>query len=73
MVLSADLGRSSGLSRFKSEFPNQYISVGISEQNLIGVASGLADEGFKVFVTSFAPFLSMSERTNKDEFRLHET
>ena len=59
IVLSADLGRSSGLARFKIEFPNQYISVGISEQNLIGVASGLASEGFKVFVTSFAPFLSM--------------
>ena len=59
MVLSADLGRSSGLARFKTEFPKQYISVGISEQNLVGVAAGLADEGFKVFVTSFAPFLSM--------------
>ncbi len=59
IVLSADLGRSSGLDRFKSEFPEKYLSVGISEQNLIGVASGLAKEGFKVFVTSFAPFLSM--------------
>ena len=59
IVLSADLGRSSGLARFKIEFPNQYISIGISEQNLVGVASGLADEGYKVFVTSFAPFLSM--------------
>ena len=57
MVLSADLGRSSGLDRFKSQFPDQYLSVGISEQNLIGVAAGLAKEGFKVFVTSFAPFL----------------
>ncbi len=59
MVLSADLGRSSGLDRFKKEFPENYISVGISEQNLIGVASGLSKEGYKVFVTSFAPFLSM--------------
>lgn len=59
IILSADLGRSSGLARFKIEFPNQYISIGISEQNLVGVAAGLADEGYKVFVTSFAPFLSM--------------
>ena len=59
MVLSADLGRSSGLDRFKKEFPDKYLSVGISEQNLVGVAAGLAKEGYKVFVTSFAPFLSM--------------
>lgn len=59
LIISADLGRSSGLDRFKNEFPNQYLSVGISEQNMIGVAAGLAREGFKVFVTSFAPFLSM--------------
>jgi transketolase len=59
MVLSADLGRSSGLDRFKKEFPSNYLSVGICEQNLIGVASGLSKEGYKVFVTSFAPFLSM--------------
>tara|TARA_X000001036_G_C20687290_1_gene808112 strand:- start:1812 stop:2795 length:984 start_codon:yes stop_codon:yes gene_type:complete len=59
MVLSADLGRSSGLDRFKKEFPEKYLSVGISEQNLVGVAAGLAKEGYKVFVTSFAPFLSM--------------
>ncbi len=59
MVLSADLGRSSGLDRFKKEYPEKYLSVGISEQNLIGVSAGLAKEGYKVFVTSFAPFLSM--------------
>lgn len=59
MVISADLGRSSGLDRFKQLFPKNYLSVGISEQNMIGVASGLAREGFKVFITSFAPFLSM--------------
>lgn len=59
IVLSADLGRSSGLDRFKAKYPSKYISVGICEQNLIGVASGLAKEGHKVFVTSFAPFLSM--------------
>jgi transketolase len=59
MVVSADLGRSSGLDRFKKQFPEKYLSVGISEQNMVGVAAGLAKEGFKVFVTSFAPFLSM--------------
>ena len=33
MVISADLGRSSGLDRFKAAFPNKYLSVGICEQN----------------------------------------
>lgn len=59
IVISADLGRSSGLDRFKAAYPEKYLSVGICEQNLIGLASGMAREGYKVFVTSFAPFLSM--------------
>lgn len=59
MVLSADLGSSSGLSRFKDAYPNNFLNVGISEQNMIGVAAGLAKEGSVVFATSFAPFLSL--------------
>ena len=59
MVLSADLGSSSGLSRFKHEYPESFLNVGISEQNMIGVAAGLAKEGFIVFATSFAPFIAM--------------
>ena len=59
MVLSADLGSSSGLSRFKNAYPDNFLNVGISEQNMIGVAAGLAKEGFVVFASSFAPFISM--------------
>ena len=59
MVLSADLGSSSGLSRFKNAYPDSFLNVGISEQNMIGVAAGLAKDGFVVFATSFAPFISM--------------
>lgn len=59
MVLSADLGNSSGLDRFKKAFPDQFVNVGIAEQNLIGVAAGLAKEGHTVFASSFAPFISM--------------
>ena len=47
MVLSADLGRSSGLDRFKKEHPDKYLSVGISEQNLIGVAARIDKKGAK--------------------------
>lgn len=59
MVLSADLGNSSGLDRFKKAFPDQFINVGIAEQNLVGVAAGLAKEGHTVFASSFAPFIAM--------------
>lgn len=59
MVLSADLGRSSGLVRFKAEYPDKFVNVGIAEQNLIGVAAGLAKEGAVVFATSFSPFIGM--------------
>lgn len=59
MVLSADLGNSSGLDRFKKTYPNQFLNIGIAEQNMIGVAAGLAKEGYNVFATSFAPFITM--------------
>jgi transketolase len=59
IALSADLGNSSGLDRFKSNFPNRFINVGIAEQNLVGVASGLAKEGLIPFASSFAPFITM--------------
>jgi len=59
MVLSADLGNSSGLDRFKNAYPDKFINVGIAEQNMIGVASGLAKEDYVVFATSFAPFIAM--------------
>ena len=56
MVLSADLGRSSGLDRFK-RVSDKYLSVGL--RNKINWNSFRTfKEGYKVFVTSFAP-LSM--------------
>lgn len=58
-VMSADLGSSSGLARFYSKYPEAFVNVGIAEQNLIGVAAGLAKDGTPVFATSFAPFISM--------------
>jgi transketolase len=58
-VISADLGNSSGLDRFKLAHPNKFVNVGIAEQNMVGVAAGIAKEGFVVFASSFAPFISM--------------
>jgi transketolase len=59
MVLSGDLGKSSGLDRFSNQFPDKFLNIGIAEQNMIGVAAGLAKEGYTVFATSFAPFITM--------------
>lgn len=59
MVITADLGNSSGLDRFKATYPERFLNIGIAEQNMIGVAAGLAKEGYNVFATSFAPFISM--------------
>ena len=59
MVLSADLGNSSGLDRFKATYPDKFLNIGIAEQNMIGVAAGLAKEGSIVFASSFAPFITM--------------
>ena len=58
-VLSADLCQSSGLVRFRDEYPVRFINAGIAEQNMIGLAAGLAKDGTNVFATSFAPFVTM--------------
>jgi len=58
-AISADLCTSSGLDRFREAYPERFINLGIAEQNMIGVAAGLAKDGTPVFVTSFAPFISM--------------
>ena len=59
VVLEADLGKSTKSCHFRDEYPDRTVSLGIAEQNMIGMAAGLAREGFVVFATSFAPFLSM--------------
>lgn len=58
MAISADFARSSGLERFSKTYPEKFLNVGIAEQNLIGVSSGLASEGYNVFATSFAAFIA---------------
>lgn len=59
LALSADLGRSSGLGAFSKEIPLRFFNTGIAEQNLVGISSGLARMGFKVFASTFAPFASL--------------
>lgn len=59
IAVVADVTGSAGLSRMQAELPSQVINVGIAEQNMMGIATGLASEGFTVFTSSFAPFQSM--------------
>lgn len=54
-LLTADLGYSV-LERFAQAFPDRYVNVGVAEQNLIGMAAGLARTGLKPFVYSIANF-----------------
>ncbi len=59
MVLTADVSTSAGLERYKRTYPEQFLDVGIAEQNMMGIASGLAKEGYQVVTTTFAPFQTM--------------
>ncbi|MBS9423348.1 transketolase family protein [Photorhabdus caribbeanensis] len=54
-LLCGDLGFSV-LEQFAERFPDRYLNVGIAEQNMLQVASGLALEGYKVFVYSIGNF-----------------
>lgn len=56
IVLDADLNTSSKTDQFMEAFPNRFIQVGIAEQNLFGIAAGLAMEGFVPFPSTFAVF-----------------
>lgn len=56
--LSADFGAPM-LDKLKKDFPDRFINVGIAEQNLINVSTGLALEGFTVYAYGIAPFLVM--------------
>jgi len=56
--LAADLG-APALDRIRDQFPDRFINVGIAEQNLVNVATGLALEGFTVYTYAIAPFITM--------------
>lgn len=54
-LLVADLGFSV-VEEFQKKFPNRFLNVGIAEQNMAGIAAGLAHQGFSVFIYSIGNF-----------------
>jgi transketolase len=58
MVLSADHG-AFALKKFEEEMPERYLNMGIAEQNMVGVAAGLAASGKIVFIYGISPFVSL--------------
>ena len=59
LVVDADIGKSCKTGAFRKALPEQYINVGIAEQNCAGVAAGLATCGKIPFVVTYAAFGSM--------------
>jgi len=56
VVVDSDLSGSTRTKKFSKQFPDRFFNVGCAEQNLIGVAAGLAMGGKKVYASSFAIF-----------------
>jgi transketolase len=56
VVLDADLSKSTKTSLFAKEFPKRFFDCGIAEQNMIGIAAGLAASEKTVFASTFAVF-----------------
>lgn len=54
--LCADLTESTRMEAFKKKFPERFVEVGVAEQNLVTVASGMAHEGKIPFTSSYATF-----------------
>ena len=59
VALTADLKGSTKIGDFAAKFPERTINVGIAEQNMYGMAAGLAKCGFIPFASSFSVFASL--------------
>lgn len=56
VVLDGDLGSSTKADIFQERHPQRFFQMGIAEQNMMGVAAGLATMGFKPFISTFVSF-----------------
>jgi len=59
VVMTADLADATRVTQFREKFPDKFYNIGIAEQNLVGVAAGMALAGKTVFATTFAAFAAM--------------
>jgi transketolase len=66
VVLCADLAESTRVLPFKEKYPDRYVEIGVAEQNLATVGSGLANYGKIPFITSYATF---SPGRNNEQIR----
>lgn len=58
VALDADLGKATKIANFRESHPKRFFQIGIAEANMIGVASGLSEYDYKVFLASFGSFLT---------------
>jgi transketolase len=58
VLLTADLGYSA-IEPFRDRFPDRFMNVGVAEQNMVGIATGLAESGFMPFVYSIVTFATL--------------
>ncbi len=58
VALDADLGKATKIASFRESHPDRFFQIGIAEANMIGVASGISEYGYKVFLASFGSFLT---------------
>lgn len=59
ILLTADLAQLSGMERYVKMFPDQFVNAGIAEQNMLGMAAGLAVEGYIPCASTYATFITM--------------
>lgn len=59
VVGTADLKYSNGLVRYQERFPERFVQFGISEQNMVSAAAGMAAAGLRPYVATFASFMAL--------------
>jgi transketolase len=59
VAIGADTTNSMGMGPMKKKYPKRVFNIGIAEQNMMGVAAGMAATGMKVYAASYSPFTCM--------------